>query len=174
MKNFYYVLSFNTTNPTVKAMLSRQTIFATCDTMIDLKVRSRPYMSFTEATIAGHKDFQQKQVAIFNDKKDYTYRHICVINPEFIMTESNVSHEQIVERFGASAFSSWDDNCCSVLFFLTDDGVNFEEGEAPEISPDMWMLKYEIMFFDDGLELPGNGDFVFAPTNANCELSTIH
>jgi hypothetical protein len=60
------------------------------------------------------------------------------------------------------------------LFFVTDTGKTIEEDEAPEISPDMWMLKYEILYFDDAIEMPGNGDFVFAPTSTQMGMSTIH
>jgi hypothetical protein len=131
-------------------------------------------MSFTEATIAGHKDFQQKTAAIFNDAKDFSFRHVCVINPAFLISDSNYTKEQILERFGSGALTNWDDNCCSVLFFVTDTGKTIEEDEAPEISPDMWMLKYEILYFDDAIEMPGNGDFVFAPTSTQMGMSTIH
>lgn len=177
MKNFYYVLSFNTTNPKIKSMFTRQSIFATSEQMIDLKARSRPYMSLTEVTIAAHKDAQLKLKSIFDDETDehrdpnFTVNHVCVMNPLMLMAEcGEIDQEAIAERFGPGALYNWDDNCCSAMFFLTN---HKKINDASDISSDDWLLKYEVMYFSDSIEIAGNGDFVFAPSNINMS-SALH
>lgn len=178
MKNYYYVLSFNLTNPIVKSMIARQDIFKDGEMMVDFKVRSRPFMSFTETTIASHKDYQVKHSALFGKKPDEecNVRHICVINPDFMMTEMHA--DDVPEQFGMSAMNNWSENCCCVLFFnsceeCADSPAPFGRiSQSPSTEKDSWMLKYEVMFFDDIIEMPSNGDFVF--NVPSIELSTYH
>ena len=168
MKNFYFVLSFNVTNPIVKKMIKRQGIFTSCDQMVDFKIRSRPYMSFTEATIACHYDYKNKQDAIYTEKEEHPVRHICVLNPAFVVPVDDLE-AQIAEKFGHAALNGWSDNCAAVLFFAEAD---FADESNSEFSPNSWMLKYEVLSFDDAIELSGNGDFVFSPMHVARDFSS--
>jgi hypothetical protein len=175
MKNYYFVLSFNLTNPIIKSMISKQSIFVGSDQMLDLKLRSRPFMCLTESMIGAHKDASVKIDSIFNpDKKtpDYNFRHVCVMNPIMIMNECGESDlAEIASKFGPDALYNWDENCCGVLFFMPNGGAPIEE---KDIGPDEWMLKYEIMYYEDSIESAGNGDFVFAPSNLSISSSALH
>ena len=161
MKNYYYVISFNMTHPSVKSMMQRQS-FLTGSEIIDLKIRSRPFLSFTEAMIAGHKDYSMKHEALYPGQADqHDIRHVSVINPDFMELEDTAD---MIRHFGDMAYQ-WTENCCSALFFASIDDeaqeVSFGEVKSPSVLSDTWMIKYEIMTCEDLIEMPGNGDFIF-------------
>lgn len=173
MKNFYYVMTFNLTNSRVKHMLERLGVFVMTDTMIDFKTRSKLFLSFSEATSHAHEDFEKKLKSLYTDDKKHNIRHISVLNPSFALPGSDFM-AALAERFGGQSLSNWDDNCCSVLFFA--DLPEGDEGDEHAIDPNSWMVKYEVLFAEDAIELSGNGDFVFSPMQvaSNNFTSTYH
>lgn len=178
MKFYYYVLSFNLSNPVVRSMIERQSLFSGTEQMIDLKVRSRPYLSFTEATFASHTDYSKKHEILFpEDFNDQSVRHVCVINPDFMIVDGN---EDVIEQFNAAKYV-WSENCCSALFFASpvasEDGIettHFGKLNKPTVDDllNSWMLKYEVMSYDSMIEHASNGDFVFS--GACCQSSVFH
>lgn len=160
MRNFYYVVSFNLTNPRVKTMLEQLKITAMTGLVIDFKLRSKLFLSYSEATNAAHDDFKKKLEVIYPDKLEHKINSFAVANPA-ILAQSSEMIEDLAEKFGLKYLSGWDENCCSVLFFAD----NPDDEEEINLDPNAWMFKYEILYTEDAIELSGNGDFVFSPMN---------
>jgi len=154
-------------------MLDRLGFTAMMDTVLDLKTRSKLFLSFTEATVHVHADFDKKLALIYPEKKDHQIRHISVLNPAFMMPGSNLM-QALAERFGGKALDNWDENCCSAIFFA--EAADEDDDEDRHTDPNSWMVKYEVFYTDDAIELSGNGDFVFSPLSVphNMITSTYH
>lgn len=160
MRNFYYITTFNIHNPVMKTMLHKQGITAMTGLIVDFKLRSKLFLSFTEATLAAHDDFDNKLDSIYPDKLEHNVSQFSVANPS-ILTKNHEMITNMAEKFGGKSLANWDSNCCSVIFFVD----NPESDEDININANAWMLKYEVYFTEDAIELSGNGDFVFAPMN---------
>ena len=163
MKNFYFVTTLNLTNIQVKSMLERQGVFSMVDTMIDFKLRSKLFMSYSEANAGAIEDFDKKLKLIFTDKEVHEINHFSVINPAFA-SQSADAMEELIRRLGSKAMGEWDENCCNVLFFAANSQVR-EPNQDSKIDPNSWMFKYEIFYTEDAMELSGNGDIIFSEMN---------
>lgn len=141
-------------------MLEQQKVNALTGVMIDFKLRSRLFLSYSEASNAAHEDFNSKAEIIYPDKQEHLVSQFSVANPIILDQNSDVI-EAMAEKFGGKYLSNWDDNCCSVIFFAD----NPESDDEINLDPNSWMFKYEILFSEDAIELSGNGDFVFSPMN---------
>jgi len=160
MRNFYYITTFNIHNPVMKTMLQKQGITAMTGLVVDFKLRSKLFLTFTEATLAANDDFDNKLSSIYPDKKEHNVSQFSVANPS-ILTKNHEIITNMAEKFGGKSLSNWDNNCCSVIFFAD----NPEEDKDINLDVNAWMLKYEIYFTEDAIELSGNGDFVFSQMN---------
>lgn len=139
--------------------------------MIDFKLRSKLYLSYSEAKNGAIDDFDKKLEAIFPDKEEHQVSQFSVANPA-ILGQSNDLMQELANKYGGNFLSDWDENCCSVIFFAD----NPDGDDETELSPNSWMFKYEVMFTEDAIELSGNGDFVFSPINVphNSFTSSYH
>ena len=160
MRNFYYVTTFNLHNPVVKTMLNKQGITSMTGMIVDFKLRSKLFLSFTEATLAANDDFNNKLEAVYPDKEEHNISQFSVANPA-ILSRNNEMITKMAEKFGGKSLEDWDSNCCSVVFFVD----NPEQDDDINLDPNSWMFKYEIFFTEDAIELSGNGDFVFSKMN---------
>src|SRR5574343_524414 len=142
MKNFYYVTSFNLSNPSIKTMLDKKGITEMSGMMLDLKIRSKLFISYGEAFSNAQEDFEKKLKAIFPDDEQHNIRHVSAINPALALRGNHLI-SAMIEKFVGSAMSAWDDNCCGVLFF-----ADMQDGEDVDdpFDPNSWMLKYEILY----------------------------
>lgn len=157
MRNFYYVVSFNLTNPIVKTMLDKQGVTELTGFVLDMKLRSKLFISKTETTTAALIDFHKKLPLIYTDadKTEHYVSQFSIVNPK-LTSEADVS--DMLAKFGGKYLNNWDENCCGVMFFA--DNPNYEA--EINLDPNSWMVKYEILYSDDAIELAGNGDFIFA------------
>ena len=170
MRNFYFVTSLNLINPKIKTLLSNISIIT--NNTIDFKLRSRLYLSYSEAINASVKDFNDKLHLLYTDDKEHQVSSFSVSNPEIF--PSNESNLELLGKFGDKYLDGWDDNCCSVVFYADIQNIS----ETDKIIPmyESWMFKYEIFYSEDSIELSGNGDFIFSQINvARSEFtSTYH
>jgi hypothetical protein len=159
LRNFYFVTSFNLTNPIVKTMMDMKGVSAVTGPIVDFKMRSKLFMSYGEALSAANGDFEQKALAFYT-KGEHFISQFMIANPSIMIQDAD-SIEALTAKFGAKYLSGWDDNCCSVLFFAD----NSEGEEIAALNANSWLVKYEIFYSDDAIELSGNGDFAFEPMN---------
>ena len=155
MRNFYYVQSYNMMNPGIRSMLDQIGLLGIHDSLSEMKIRSKYFLGYSEVMHHAQIDFRQKLPKIFppsddtNDKKENAIKVISVMNPKFAM--------QHIEdgRFGEQ---EWDDNCCGTMFFCN------EHSDDDDEFPRAWMMKYEIFFEEDVIQLvPKNGEHAFDP-----------
>lgn len=152
MRNFYYVLSFNLTNQKIKTMLYNKKMSNITDSMVDFKLRSKLFFSYTDALSAATDDCHNKLDDIYEDKSEHNISVFSISNPSLMDPNS-----QIEDFLHNTHIKAWDENCASVLFFSD----NKDEPSEVNINLNELMLKYEIFFSEDAMELPGNGDFIF-------------
>jgi len=128
--------------------------------MLDFKIRSRLFRSFTEAKHSAQEDFDRKLPVLYTEG-DARIRTVTVMNPAFVIIGSAVID-------GTAGL--WDSNCCGAVFFCEDkvDEVVDENDELDHSVPSSWMFKYEIFFSDDAIEISKNGEYAFQ------DLSTYH
>jgi len=160
MRNYYYITTFNLTNLVVKAMLIKQNITEMTGLVVDFKLRSKLFLSFSEATLSAYKDFDNKLKSIYPDKEEHNVSQFSVANPSALPNNDPVA-ESLVEKFNGRRVGKWDSNCCSTIYFAD----NPEEDEDINLSVDSWMIKYEIYFTEDAIELSGNGAYIFSQIN---------
>jgi len=172
MKNFYYVTSINVSNSRVKSMIERMKLVNMMGTMIDVKLRSKLFMSYTETMNDVNADFEKKKEAIYPGEKEPNLFSFSVPNPAIIQHPNDFMATMMQQL--NSPVNNWDDNCCNVMFFV-DDPIIDEDGGA-DLAPNAWMFKYEIFFTEDAIELSGNGDFIFSQANVarTAFTSTYH
>lgn len=161
LKNFYYVLTPNVSHPHVKTLLDKIKIIELSDSMIDFKIRSKLYLSYTESVIHVHDDIKLKLSAIFPEieegqEKSAFIKVVSLMNPHYaIMSEIS---QKLAEKFG-NLNDHWDENCCSAIF-LSEGEKDEEEDDIPKT----WMFKYEIFYVEDPIEICKNGEYAFAPS----------
>ena len=142
-------------NPSIRLMLDKLGIIGMHDSLSEMKIRSKYFIGYSEAQIHAQKDFKQKLPKIFPPSEDPTInteaaiKGMTIMNPKFAMVD------QEDERF---ASQEWDENCVGTMFFCnaaTDDEDDF---------PSAWMMKYEIFYEDDIIQLVRkNGEHAFDP-----------
>lgn len=169
MRNFYYAQTYNLMNPAIKGMLSASGIFGLHDNLSELKIRSKYFIGFYEASNQAQEDFKKKLSKIFpeavDEKTEAMVKVFMIMNPKFSIP--NQLNEEIAEKFGESP-NMWDDNCCGTLFFC--DANDTEEEEFPSA----WMVKYEIFFEEDVIQLVSkNGEYAFNPADL-AYSSSVH
>lgn len=155
MKNFFYVLTYNITNLVIQRALDGSPV-SVLDNAIEFKTRSKLYKSYSETAQHVHDDFERKLVKM-QLGENFMVKILSVMNPS-IIGSSVEEMASLVERFGHRSIDAWDDECCGVVFFMrVPDDSN--ESDLDGITPNAWMLKYEIFFSEDNIELTKNGDF---------------
>lgn len=160
MRNFYYVQTYNMQHPSIRAMLDKLGVLGIHDSLSELKVRSKHFLGFHETTAHAHEDFEKKLSRIFpvepGQKIEAGYKVITIMNPKFAIPDQ--LSEMIAERFGEQ-HNHWDDDCCGMMFFC-DAPAEEDDDEFPRT----WMLKYEVFFEEDSIQLMRkNGDHAFDP-----------
>lgn len=152
MRNFYTVQIFNLHHPSVRAMLSKMGVLAFTEEMVELKVKSKHYLSFYEASVHTQADFDLKLPFLYpgsSEDEEHPIRVTTVMNPTFVTPSSK----------DLEAGGRWDDDCCATVFF----SESSEDDDEEEGLPNNWLLKYEIRFINDGIELfAKNGEEAFA------------
>lgn len=162
MRNFYYIQTYNMMHPSIRRMFDLLGVLGIHDSLSELKVRSKHFLGFHEATAHAHEDFNKKLTRIFPLEKDEKSKEnavkiMTVMNPKFAMPDQIA--EMIDEKFGEQ-HGKWDDDCCATMFFC--DAPESEEGD--ESFPKTWMVKYEIFFEDAMMNLVRkNGEYAFDP-----------
>jgi hypothetical protein len=112
MRNFYFVVSFNLTNPRVKTMLEQQKVTAMTGFMIDFKLRSKLYLSYMEATRNANDDFDKKLDLLYpDDDERHHVSQFAVSNPSILAPTGDLM-EAMAEKFGVNYMNAWDENCC--------------------------------------------------------------
>lgn len=155
MRNFYYVQSYNMMNHAIKRMLDTMGILGFHDSLAEMKIRSKYYIGYSEAVNHAQMDFYQKLPKIFppikGEPNENPIKAITIMNPKFVMSQL-IEHNQLSEQ-------TWDDNCCGTMFFC--DAPN---GDDDDDFPTAWMMKYEIFFEEDIIQLVRkNGEHAFEP-----------
>lgn len=163
--SFYYVVTYNLQHPTVKNYLSD--FLGSCESAMEFKVRSKLYHDFVEATDAAHDDFDMKCDGLYPDRPEQALQWVTAINPIF-------SQDVNTEEEPVFVTGDWQDNCAGSIFFMEVDEDDEDEEEEPVFEPGSWLLKYEIFFAQDILEVPVNGEAAFSPTLAGCTTSSYH
>lgn len=158
MRNFYYILTYNMMHPSILRMFDA--LIGIHDSLSELTVRSKRFMEAHEATSHAYKDFDKKVSRIFpvekgEESKEHPVKIMTVMNPKFAMSQQD--SDLIAEKFGEQ-HGKWDDDCCATMFFCE------SEGEDEDSFPKTWMVKYEIFFEDDQMNLVRkNGEYAFDP-----------
>lgn len=160
MRNFYYVQTYNVQHPGIRAMLDKLGVLGIHDSLSELKVRSKHFLGFHETTVHAHEDFEKKLSRIFpaeeDEKIEVGYKVITIMNPKFAIPDQLA--DMIADRFGEQ-HNKWDDDCCGTMFFC--DAPADEDDDAFSKT---WMLKYEVFFEEDTIQLMRkNGDYAFDP-----------
>ena len=160
MKNFYYVQSYNVMHPAIRTLLNGLGVISIHDSLQELKIRSKHFLGFHEATTHAQNDFSKKVEKIWPkndpDSKKGGIKVLTIMNPKFAMQDA--LNEMIDERFGKQ-HARWDDDCVGTLFFC-----DAPESEDEDEFPKTWMMKYEIFFEEDVIHLQRkNGEYAFDP-----------
>jgi len=144
-------------HPAIKRMLGTLGILEMHDSLSELKIRSKYFLGYHEVMHHAQLDFKQKLPQIFpptddpNDKNENAIKVISIMNPKFAMGQLD----------GDPRFEDqkWDDDCCGTVFFC--DAPN---GDDDDDFPSAWMMKYELLFEDDIIQLVRkNGEHAFDP-----------
>ena len=138
---------------------------------MSFKLRSKLFLSYAETISSVREDYRKKSDIIFQSDTKHVSSEIFVANPAILGPNSELI-AALADKFGGKYFNDWDDNCCSVFFFID----NPEAEEEITVDPNSWLIKYEVMFSEDAIELSGNGDFVFSKVNVSTTSmnSTYH
>lgn len=142
-------------------MLNRLKIIEMSRGIVDLKVRSKIYRSFSEAVQASHTDFHSKMSFLYEKEKQQV-ESTTVMNPTFM--GNSVALLEVAATYGPQA-TVWDENCCAAIFMSEKRFVEDQPREEENELPPTMMFKYEVMFTEDAIELTRNGDFVISPAN---------
>lgn len=159
MRNFYYIQTYNMMHPAIRGMLDTLGVLSIHDSLSELKIRSKHFIGFNESTVHAYQDFNKKLSKIFpprEDKKkqEVPLKVITIMNPKFAIHDE--LNEMINENFGEQ---QWDDDCCGTMFFC-DAPLSEEDDEFPHT----WLMKYEIYFENDTIQLQRkNGEYAFDP-----------
>jgi hypothetical protein len=142
----------------IRRMLDKIGILGMHDSLSELKIRSKYFIGYSEVIYHAQEDFKKKLPRIFPpsndpaDKKETAIKFISVMNPKFAMAQLS---ELELDQFGEQ---KWDENCCGTLFFC--DAQNEDNDDFPQA----WMMKYELFFEDDIIQLVSkNGEHAFDP-----------
>lgn len=157
MRNFFYVQSYNMMHPAIRSMLDALGLIGFHDSLSEMKIRSKYFLGYSEVLQHAQLDFYQKLPKIFPPTEDpdapneNPIKAITIMNPKFAMAHLD---NQLVDQ------QKWDDNCCGTMFFC--DAAGTEEDD--DSFPVAWMMKYEIFFEDDVIQLVRkNGEHAFDP-----------
>lgn len=154
--SFYYVVTFNVQHPTVKKFLDKLNISAICDSLIELKTRSKLYLDFEQASQSAHDDFDLKLKMMYDhDQKDQMIRCISATNPMFDPDAEDTAYDQ----------GDWEEWCAGSIFFGESD--EDEEDDEMPMEPGSWMIKYEIFYIEDAIEVMKNGEMIYCPGSHN-------
>jgi hypothetical protein len=144
-------------NPNIRLMLDKMGIIGMHDSLSELKVRSKYFLGYTEVLSHAQKDFRQKLPKIFPPSEDPSVKNeaaikgMTIMNPKFAMVDMED------ERFQNQ---QWDDDCFGTMFFCNATESDDDEDEFPSA----WMVKYEIFYEDDVIQLVSkNGEHAFDP-----------
>jgi hypothetical protein len=180
MRNYYFVLSYNMSEPRVHKLLDATGLSQISDSLIQLKARSKLYHTIEAAVDGAHNDFSLKLEAMYDEEENPAFTTITAINPKQLDPKIQT---RVTTEFGEDG--RWDDNCHASIFFCEvapDSPLDDMEDEElqqlteEEISaidkPTTWQLKYEIYFTDDAIEVTSNGEYAF--TGPMVQTSSYH
>lgn len=133
------------------------------NSIVDLKMRSKLFLSYSEACLQAINDFTKKLPGFYPGSEDeHSITRIQLINPSFSATP-----EVLLMQKGSNLIKEWDANCASTIFFFErnlEEDAGEEEGEESLKITEPWILKYEIRFTEDAIETTKNGEHLFIPT----------
>jgi hypothetical protein len=111
---------------------------------VDFKFRSKLFNTYTEAVSAGEYDFAYRAEILYNEENTAPeISEMVIINPVYAVNP-NVASEN-ADKIGLHN-ESWDQTCCAAIYFID-----------KEVPTD-WLMKYEIYFAEDGIEVVKNGE----------------
>lgn len=137
IKNFYYIATFNLTSPIVKKYLEDALLLVENGIIVDFKFRSKLFNTYDETVHASEYDFSNRITILYTDEDSkLEIDELIIVNPAYSIEniESNLKRE-------------WDETCCGALYYID------------KSSPTDWIMKYEIYFAEDGIEVVRNGEF---------------
>lgn len=170
MKNFYYEVSFNLAHPSVKELVKKSGVVFFSESITDIVIRSRSFISYAEVCNHLDLDFQKKMNVLYPGKTDeMRMGQISVVNPAFAVSPEMA--KELYEKTGREDL--WRDNSCSMIFYHDLEGDEDDEttDEGDIVLPDSWILKYEILYSDDEIDLTECGGLeTVALTNLSSSL----
>lgn len=146
MRNFYFVCTYNASSPVVKQYLEDTCMIIEPGMLVDFKFRSKLFSTYQEAVNAAEWDFGFRLEVFFEDVEEHVeipIQEMLVVNPAFAVNP-DVARET-AEKFPQHS-GNWDPTCTAAIFFIEED------------TPSEWLLKYEVYFADDGIEVAKNGE----------------
>lgn len=157
MRNFYYIQSYNLGNAHTSKLIDLMGLFDISDSVAEVKIKSKYFTDFNEATMFINKDFYKKADLIFDDDQTHVIKAIMVMNP--LLAEHNETDAKIAKAFN----QCWEDSCCGTFFFCETEQDDIDKND---LVPDSWLIKYEIYFANDEIDLVDkNGEYMFAPSS---------
>jgi len=156
VKNYYYVVSFNLNHPLIKDSLGSMGLIG--KSMIEIKTRSKLFMVLNHIIPDIHDDFGSKLKFIFKDENEHPIQGVSLLNP--IHADGTNS----VQFVGGSR--QWSENCHGSMIFV-DRSNDFNENEDQSLNLDNWLIKYDIFFTTDAIEISHNSEYVINYVNFN-------
>jgi hypothetical protein len=162
MFSFYYVVTYNTQHRSIKSLLNKLGISRLHDNLASFQVRSKMYISFDDAAVAVHQDFELKMPELYGtNHENQLIRMVNAVNPMF---DANCED--------SAAVDDWTDDCAGSVFYAEAE----DEDTDILVEPSSWMFKYEIFFVEDITEWPKNGEGIYSPPDVDWHdlTSTYH
>lgn len=160
MRNFFYLQSYNMGSSAIRSMLADLGMTGIHDSLADLRVRSKYFLSNSETLQHATDDFEKKLTKIFPAQEGVSkgvelgaVKVVTLMNPKFALKQLTEPHPFLADQ-------KWDDNCTATMFFCETTGQDLKEKDMPRT----WMMKYEIFFEEDTIQLVDkNGTHAFDP-----------
>lgn len=111
--------------------------------LVEFKFRSKLYSSYSETVSGAEYDLSCRIEVLYEEDAQLNVQEMVIVNPEFAVTP-DVAIENAKELGMHSGH--WDPTCAAAIFFVDEE------------YPTDWLLKYEVYFMEDGIEIPKNGD----------------
>lgn len=143
MRNFYYVCSFNLHSPVIKQYLEDTCLLIEPGMLVDFKFRSKLFSTYSETVKGAEFDFSLRLEVLYDPEVEIGIKETVVVNPTYAVNpQAAIQTAQEINVHN----ESWDDSCAASLFFFDEDLTN------------EWLLKYEVYFVEDGIEVTKNGE----------------
>lgn len=170
MENFYYVAVFNLNNLKIKKLLSNLENICLNKDIIEIKIKSKFYLTLSEAMIAARIDFLKKYDIIYIDDPLKPYNFMSINNPKYMSEDEYKDSFKEGINLILNNISKWDERCHSVLFFGDTPNELLEDEDVP-MDNSNWLIKYEL-FFESEISETKNGEHLTTPSSLIKSSST--